>query len=261
MTMLKFSANLGFLWPDRPLLERIDAAVKAGFKAIELHWPYDTPASEVRDRCERHGVRLLAVNTVRGQPGENGLGALAGREREFQAAVDQSIAYCLEAGASAIHCMAGFVPEDARAAAVTTFVDNLREASTKAAPYGLTLLLEALNPYDAPGYFYSTQAEAAAILKMADRPNIRLMFDVYHVGRTEGDVAEVLTRHISLIGHVQIASVPNREEPDSGEVNYQELFLKMNRLGYDGWIGAEYRPRGDTDSGLRWMSAYGALAG
>lgn len=256
MTTPKFSANLGFLWPDRPLLERIDAAARAGFRAIELHWPYDTPARQVRRRCERHGLALLAVNTVRGKPGENGLGALAGREREFQAAVDQSIAYCLEAGASAIHCMAGFVSADAREVAAHVFVDNLREASAKASPHGLTLLLEALNPYDAPGYFYSTQAEAAAILKEADCLNIRLMFDVYHVGRTEGGVSEVLARNMPLIGHVQIASVPDRAEPDSGEIDYELILPKLNDLGYDGWIGAEYKPRADTDDGLRWLGNY-----
>ena len=143
MTTLRYSANLGFLWPDRPLLARIDAAAHAGFKAIELHWPYDTPAAAVRARCERHGLQLLGINTVRGDlgAGENGLGALAGREAEFQAAVDQSIAYCLAAGGTAIHCMAGFVPPEAREAAGRVFVKNLREASDKAAPHGLTLLL------------------------------------------------------------------------------------------------------------------------
>lgn len=251
--MPRFSANLGFLWPDRPLLERIDAAARAGFEAIELHWPYDTPAGHVRERCEAHGLKLLAINTVRGAPGENGLGALAGREREFHAAVDQSIAYCLEAGGSAIHCMAGFVAADAREEAARVFIDNLRKASDKAAVHGIDLLLEALNPYDAPGYFYSTQADAACVLQEAGRPNIKLMFDVYHVGATEGDVLR-LARHMPVIGHVQIASVPYRTEPDGGEIDYRAVFAELDRLGYEGWIGAEYRPRGDTDEGLAWKT-------
>lgn len=255
--MPRFSANLGFLWPDRPLIERIDAAARAGFKAIELHWPYETPAAHVRARCEQHGLKLLAINTVRGKPGENGLGALAGREQEFQAAVDQSIAYSLEAGCSAIHCMAGFVAADKRAQATRVFVDNLREASDKAAPHGFGLLLEALNPYDAPGYFYSTQAEAARILQETGRPNIKLMFDVYHVGATEGDILRRLARHMPIIGHVQIAAVPYRTEPDHGEIDYGVVLAELDRLGYEGWIGAEYKPRDDTDTGLVWMRNLG----
>ncbi|WP_363316371.1 TIM barrel protein [Chelatococcus sp.] len=259
MTVLRYSANLGFLWPDRPLLERIDAAAGAGFKAIELHWPYDTPAAEVRARCERHGLKLLGINTVRGNlaAGENGLGALAGREAEFQAAVDQSIAYCLEAGGTAIHCMAGFVPAEAREAAARVFVKNLREASDKAAPHGLTLLLEALNPHDAPGYFYSTQAEAARIQEEAGRANIKLMFDVYHVGAAEGDVLRRLTRYLPAIGHVQIAAVPSRAEPDEGEINYRAVLDHLAGIGYGGWVGLEYKPRAGTDEGMGWVKALG----
>jgi hydroxypyruvate isomerase len=254
---LRFSANLGFLWPGLPILERIDAAAAAGFKAIELHWPYDTPAAEVRARCELHGLQLLGINTVRGKPGENGLGALAGREAEFQAAVDQSIAYCLEAGGTAIHCMAGFVPSQAREEACRVFVKNLREASDKASPHGLMLLLEALNPRDAPDYFYSTQAEAARIREEVGRPNVKLMFDVYHVGVSEGDVLRKLAHYMPVIGHVQVAAVPSRAEPDEGEIDYRTVLAELDKLGYDGWVGAEYKPRADTDDGLGWMQRLG----
>jgi hydroxypyruvate isomerase len=254
---LRFSANLDFLWPDRPLLERIDAAADAGFRAIELHWPYDTPAREVRARCERHGLTLLGINTVRGNPGENGLGALAGREAEFQAAVDQSIAYCLEAGGTAVHCMAGFVPPQAREEARRVFTKNLREASGKAAPHGLTLLLEALNPRDAPGYFYATQAEAARVLEEVGRPNIKLMFDVYHVGVSEGDILGKLAHYMPIIGHVQIAAVPSRAEPDEGEIDYRAVFAGLDTLGYESWVGAEYKPRAGTDEGLVWTQGLG----
>jgi len=254
---LRFSANLGFLWPGLPILERIDAAAAAGFKAIELHWPYDTPATEVRARCELHGLQLLGINTVRGKPGENGLGALAGREAEFQAAVDQSIAYCLEAGGTAIHCMAGFVPSQAREEGCRVFVKNLREASDKASPHGLMLLLEALNPRDAPDYFYSTQAEAARIREEVGRPNLKLMFDVYHVGVSEGDVLHKLAHYMPVIGHVQVAAVPSRAEPDEGEIDYRTVLAELDKLGYDGWVGAEYKPRADTDDGLGWMQRLG----
>lgn len=259
MTALRFSANLGFLWPDRPLLERIDAAASAGFKAIELHWPYDTPAAEVRARCERHGLQLLGVNTVRGDvaAGENGLGALAGREAEFAAAVEQSIDWCTAAGGTAIHCMAGVVAPEDHAAAREVLIANLRKAAPKAQARGLTLLLEPLNIHDAPGYFYSTQAAAAEIIEAVGAENVKLMFDAYHVGRGEGHVVATLEQFLAVIGHIQIAAVPSRAEPDEGAVDYRALLDHIARLGYEGWIGCEYKPRGDTDEGMRWTAALG----
>ena len=257
--MLRFSANLGFLWPDRPLLEKIEAAGRAGFKAIELHWPYDVPAGTVRAAADRHGLAILGVNTVRGDvaAGENGLGALAGRQAEFQAAVDQSIAFCAEAGGTAVHCMAGKVGPEDRLAARKIFVANLQETSAKAAPHGLTLLLEPLNAKDAPGYFYSTLAEAATVIEEAGRPNIKLMFDAYHVGVTEGDVVGKLETYWPIVGHVQIAAVPTRAEPDEGTFDFRPFFAALERLDYRGWIGAEYKPRAGTDDGLGWVGALG----
>lgn len=257
--MLRFSANLGFLWPDRPLLERIDAAARAGFKAVELHWPYDVPAVAVRGRCAEHGVKLLGVNTVRGDvaAGENGLGALPGRDAEFQAAVDQSIRFCVEAGGTAIHCMAGKVKPEDRRSARAVFVKNLQEAAAKAAPHGLTLLLEPLNAKDAPGYFYSTLAEAATVIEEAARPGLKVMFDAYHVGVTEGDVVGKLERYWPIVGHVQIAAVPTRAEPDEGSFDFRTFFAALERLDYQGWVGAEYKPRGATDDGLAWVDKLG----
>ncbi len=258
--MPRFSANLGFLWPGLPLLDQIAAAARAGFRAVELHWPYDTPAEAVRDACARHGVTLLGVNTVRGDvaKGENGLGALPGREAEFQAAVDQSLAFCRAAGATGVHCMAGKVPPEARGAARATLLDNLRRASDKAAAAGVTLLLEPLNPADAPGYFYSTAAEGAEVVDALGRPNVRLMFDCYHVGRGGADVVGEMARLMPVIGHVQVAAVPTRAEPDGGTLDYRPVFAAIDRLGYAGWTGCEYRPAGDTDAGLRWVEALGA---
>lgn len=257
--MLRFSANLGFLWPDRPLLERIDAAARAGFRAIELHWPYDVAADDVRHRCAAHGLTLLGVNTVRGDvaAGEFGLGALAGREAEFQAAVDQAIAFCVAAGGNAIHCMAGVVPPAGRERARAVLLENLRAASAKAAPHGITLLLEPINPRDAPGYFYSTAAEGAAIVEAAGCANVSLMFDCYHVGSSEGDVIANLERFLPIVGHVQIAAVPSRAEPDRGELDYRAVFEALERLPYAGWTGAEYKPAGPTDEGLEWARTLG----
>lgn len=256
--MPRFSANLGFLWPDRPLGERVEAAARAGFRAVELHWPYDeVPAAEMKAACMRHGLTLLGINTVVGDAanGERGLGALPGREADFQAAVEQSIAYCHGAGAQAIHCMAGVVPEEQRAPARETFLRNLEAAAAKAGD--LTLLLEPLNPRDMPGYFYSTVGEAIAIIEELGLSNLRLMFDVYHVGVTEGDVLTKLERYLPLIGHVQIAAVPSRAEPDEGEIAYRAIFDALDRLDYDGWVGCEYKPRGDTDAGLVWTERLG----
>ena len=257
--MPRFSANLGFLWPGQPLLDQIASAARAGFRAVELHWPYDTPAAAVRDACARHGVTLLGVNTVRGDvaAGENGLGALPGREAEFQAAVDQSLAFCQDAGATSIHCMAGKVPAEDRAAGRATLLDNLKRASDKAEAAGVTLLLEPLNPADAPGYFYSTADEGADIIAALGRPNVRLMFDCYHVGRVGDDVIGTMERLWQVIGHIQVAAVPSRAEPDGGTLDYRPVLAAIDRLGYPGWVGAEYKPAGDTDAGLAWVDALG----
>ena len=255
--MPKFSANLGFLWPDRPLLERIDAAAKAGFKAIELHWPYATPAGEVKARCEKHGLVLLGINTPLGDAasGDFGLGAQAGREAEFRETFLQSADYARTAGASSIHVMAGVVAPEHKAPAKEVFIENLRFA-TAAAP-DLTLLLEPINQRDKPGYFYSTIGEAADIIVKVGAPNLKIMFDVYHVGVSEGDVTKRLERHLSDIGHVQIAAVPSRAEPDEGEIAYGAIFASLDRLGYAGWTGCEYRPRAGTDEGLAWTKTFG----
>lgn len=254
----RFSANLGFLWPDRPLLERVAAAAAAGFRAIELHVPYDVPAVPVRQACTRLGLTLLGINTAPGDRarGEFGLGAVPGRERDFQAAVDQSIAWCTASGARAIHCLAGMVPPHDRVRASAVFEANLREAADKAAPYGLTLLLEPLNRHDHPGYFYSRVDEAAALIERLGLESVRLQFDCYHVGLGEGDVLGTLHRHFPIIGNVQVAAVPSRAEPDEGVVAYPPIFEALDRLGYAGWIGCEYKPRAGTDEGLGWLRTW-----
>jgi hydroxypyruvate isomerase len=254
-----FSANLGLLWPDRRLLQRIDAAAKAGFRAVEMHFPYDVPPAEVATAVHRNGLTLLGINTSPGDfaRGERGLGALPGRERDFQAAVDQSITYCIASGARAIHVMAGNVAVTDRRRARDVFADNLRTAAAKAATHDLPLLLEPLNPRDNPGYFYTTLAEAVSLIEELALSNIKLQFDVYHVAISEGDVLTKLKRYMPLIGNVQIAAVPTRAEPDEGEIAYPAIFAGVDALGYQGWVGCEYRPRGDTDEGLRWMRSLG----
>ena len=257
--MPRFSANLGFLWPDLPLLDRIEAAARVGFKAIELHWPYAVPAGEVKETCLKCMVTLLGLNTVVGDTakGEFGLGALAGRERDFQSAMDQSIEYCIASGATSIHAMAGVVSADERARARQALLRNLEMASIKAARHGLDLLLEPINPRDKPGYFYSRAEEAAGIITELGAANVKLMFDIYHVGVAEGDILKKFERFLPVIGHVQIAAVPSRAEPDEGEIAYDRVLRAIDALGYEGWVGCEYKPRADTTLGLSWLSAFG----
>ena len=196
--MVRFSANLGFLWSQLPLLERIELAAKNGFKAIELQWPYDTPAEEVRAAVKRLNLTLLAVNTPVGDAsiGESGLGALPGREADFQKAFNQSLQWCLGSGAPAIHVMPGLAISQMEPAARQTFIANLQWAADLAAPHGITLLLEAINQRDKPGYFYSRQADSNAIREACGRNNIKLMFDVYHVGVSEGDILTKLGQYM-----------------------------------------------------------------
>jgi hydroxypyruvate isomerase len=257
--MPRFSANLGFLWQGLPLIAQMEAAAKAGFRAVEMHWPYDTDPKAVRAACERLGLTMLGVNTVRGDTakGENGLGALPGRQAEFQAAVDQAIAWQVAAGGTSIHAMAGIVKPADKPEATGVWAENLSLAADKAARHGLTILLEPLNPRASPGYFYSTLRGAGEMIARVGKPNVKIMFDVHHVGISEGDVLTNLDTWWPLIGHVQIAAVPSRTEPDEGEINFRAVFEKLDAKGYAGWVGAEYRPRGDMEAGLAWVRNLG----
>jgi 2-dehydrotetronate isomerase len=257
--VLQFSANLGFLWPDRPLLARLEAAARAGFRAVEMHWPYDTSAAAVAQASTRFGLQLLGINTPVGDAaaGERGTGALSGREAEFQAGIDLAIDWCRKSGARAIHAMAGNVTVAERAHARAVFAANLRSAAARAAAHDLQLLLEPLNGADTPGYFYSTLAEAITLIEQLALPNVRLQFDVYHVARAEGDVLSKLRRYRDYIGNVQIAAVPSRTEPDEGEIDYRAIFQALQDLQLPCWIGCEYRPRADTDEGLTWLRHLG----
>ena len=250
--MTLFSANLGFLWSERSLPDAIYAAKAAGFAAVECHWPYDTPAAEVRAALEDTGLPMLGLNTSRGDvaAGENGLSALPGREHDARAAIDEALDYARAVGARAVHVMAGFAsgPE-----AEQTFAGNLAYACRNAGD--VTILIEPLNRHDAPDYFLSTTDQARRIIADVARPNLKLMFDCYHVGRTEGDLITRFTALRPIIGHVQFASVPDRGTPDHGEINYEFVFRELARQGWDSPLGAEYKPQIQTDKTLGWMAA------
>lgn len=253
---MKFSANLGFLWNDRPLPEAIRAAKAAGFHAVECHWPYDVPAEAVKAALSETGLTMLGLNTRRGDvgAGDNGLSAIPGREAEARAAIDEAIAYATAIGAPNIHVMAGFA---GGSVAHQTFVDNLIYACAQTAPHGITILIEPLNKYDAPGYFLTTTDQALAVIEAAGAPNLKLMFDCYHVQLMEGDLTHRIETLLPSIGHIQFASVPDRGAPDHGEVNYKYVFEVARRLGYDSPLGAEYKPNGSTCDTLGWMKNWG----
>lgn len=252
--MTRFSANLGFLWTDLSLPAAIHAAAEAGFAAVECHWPYDTPPADVLAALTATGLPMLGLNTTRGDvaAGDMGLCALPDRVAEGRAAIDQAIGYAADVGARAVHVMAGKAQGlDAHAA----FRDALGYAATKAAAQGLTILIEPLNRHDAPGYFLSTTDQAQALIAQVGARNLKLMFDCYHVGRTEGDVIARLNDLAPIIGHIQIAAVPDRGPPDHGDLDYRAVCAAVDALGWDVPLGAEYKPPGETGASLEWMKA------
>lgn len=253
--MTKFSANLGFLWSDLPLPAAIHAAKAAGFDAVECHWPYDTPAPQVQAALQATGLRMLGLNTRRGDPaqGDNGLCAPPDRTTEARAAIDEALAYAVAISAANIHVMAGF--SDGQAAH-DTFIANLRYATHQAAAHGITILIEPLNAYDAPGYFLRTTQQARSIIQQVAAPNLKLMFDCYHVQLTEGDLTHRLQDLLPVIGHIQFASVPDRGTPDHGEVNYAHIFDVIAQLGFNAPLGAEYKPVGPTGQSLGWIQSF-----
>ena len=250
--MTQFSANLGFLWANRALPDAIRAAKAAGFDAVECHWPYDVPAQDVKAALVETGLPMLGINTRRGNvgAGDNGLCALPDREDEALAAIAESIEYAEEIGAKAVHVMAGFAEGEE---AHRTFIRNLYVATRLAASRGITILIEPLNRFDAPAYFLKTTLQAREIIEQVAAPNLKLMFDCYHIGRTEGDVIAQLKDLFPIIGHIQFASVPDRGTPDHGEVDYREVYAQIEALGWHSPLGAEYKPQGATDATLGWM--------
>jgi len=254
--MARFSANLGFLWTELALPDAIHAAAAAGFDAVECHWPYDTPAADLRAALNSAKLPMLGLNTLRGDVanGDNGVSAIVGREQEARTYIDQSIQYASAIGCSNVHVMAGFT--DQRTDAEMTFVENLRYACDKAQAVGITILIEPLNHFDAPGYHLNNLDAALATIVSADKSNLKVMFDCYHLQIMQGDLIRRLTTHLPSIGHIQIAAVPDRDEPDAGEVHYPNLLKALDKLGWDGFVGAEYKPRSDTASGLSWMAEY-----
>ncbi len=258
--MPRLAANLGYLFADRPLLERFGAAAACGFGAVELTFPYEVPAAAVRREIERHALQILGINTPLGTAGEPGLAGIPGREKEFDAAFRTALDYAAAIGATAIHCMCGQVPPALQAEGEKVFAANIARACDLAGERGLTVLLEPINRRDRPDYLLHRPEQAAAIIDDIGRPNARIQFDFYHVQIEGGDLMTRFARHFAHIGHVQIAAVPSRAEPDEGEVNYAAILDMLDSSGYAGFVACEYRPRKRTEDGLGWAKPYGISA-
>lgn len=253
--MFRFAANLNMLFGERPFRERFAAAAAAGFSAVEMQHPYAEPIATLKELLEGHALDCVLINNpFAPESGDFGCAALSGREDDFREKIDLALSYAHGLGARCIHVMAGDGARDERNA--ETFVANLRQAGQSAAEFGATLLIEPLNPRDRPNYFLRYTDQAREIIEAVALDNVRLQFDIYHVQVTEGDLVRRIEKLAPLIGHVQVAGVPERNEPDRGEVNIGYLFEALKRSGYAGCIGCEYRPAGKTEDGLGWMTPY-----
>lgn len=253
--MHTLTANISFMFQERPFLERIDAAKAAGLNHVECHFPYDTPIAVLKERLAKASVALTGLNTAPGDvaKGEWGLAALPGRSADFRRDFDRALEYASALKVPMIHVMAGVVGADARPAARKAYVENLRAVGSIAAKAGVTLLLEPLNVRDKPNYLVSRCEEITDVIDEVGQANVKLLFDVYHVQIMQGDIIKRLERLRQYVGHVQIAAVPSRAEPDEGEVNYAAVFSALAAMGYKGLIGLEYKPRGVTEQGLAWI--------
>jgi hydroxypyruvate isomerase len=257
--MPRFAANLTMMFNEVPFLERFAAAGRAGFEGVEFLFPYDHPPEEVAARLRGAAVVSALFNLPPGDwaKGERGIAAIPGRETEFRAGVATALRYARALGTPTLHAMCGLVPEGAdRAAARRCYVENLRHAAGELAREGRTLVIEPINGRDIPGYFLQTQGEAHAVREEVGAKNLLVQMDLYHAQIVEGDLSVKLRRWVDHVGHVQIASVPERNEPDRGEVSYPHLFRLLDDLGYRGWVGCEYRPAAGTEAGLGWFAPW-----
>lgn len=256
--MPRFSANLSMLFTEVPFLDRFERAAQAGFEAVEFMFPYAHSPQEIKARLDATGLKAVLHNLPAGdwEGGDRGIACDPARVAEFRAGVARGVAYATTLGVPQLNCLAGKAPDDADDALLRrTFVDNLRFAAAALHQAGLRLLVEPINRYDIPGFYLQRTAQALSVLDEVGAPNAFVQYDIYHAQRTEGELAATLAQHLARIGHIQIADNPGRHEPGSGEINYRFLFQHLDRIGYQGWVGAEYRPASTTEAGLGWRAA------
>lgn len=256
--MPRFSANLSMLFTEVPFLDRFARAAQADFEAVEFMFPYAHSPQEIKARLDATGLKAVLHNLPAGDwdGGERGIACDPARVAEFRAGVAQGVAYATALGVPQLNCLAGKAPAGADDALLRrTLVENLRFAAAALHQAGLRLLVEPINRYDMPGFYLQRTAQALSVLDEVGAPNAFVQYDVYHAQRTEGELAATLERHLARIGHIQIADNPGRHEPGTGEINYPFLFQHLDRIGYQGWVGAEYRPAAATEAGLGWRTA------
>lgn len=256
--MPKFAANLTMLFNEVPFLERFAFAAKAGFEAVEYLFPYDFDKDELRAALDRHGLEQVLHNLPAGNwaGGERGIAILPDRIDEFRRGVASAIDYATALGCRKVNCLAGIAPTDMPEDVLrTTFVANLKLAANELGKHGIRLLIEPINHFDIPGFYLNTVDQAASIIAEVGSENLFIQYDLYHQQRTEGELIGTFRKHQAGIAHVQLADNPGRNEPGTGEIAYPFVFETLDALGYDGWIGCEYKPRTTTQDGLGWFAA------
>ena len=257
--MPQFSANLSMLFTEVPFLERFALAAKAGFSAVEFLFPYDHPAADIRQRLDDHGLQLVLHNLPAGDwdKGERGIACHPDRVAEFQAGVRRAVDYAQALGVTQLNCLVGKAPTHlADVVLRTTLIDNLRFAAQALDEANLRLLIEPINTFDIPNFYIHTTAQGLRLIDEVAARNVFLQYDIYHAQRMEGELAATLEKNLHRIGHIQLADNPGRHEPGSGEINYDFLLPFIDRLGYSGWIGCEYKPAAQTDAGLVWRHRF-----
>ncbi|WP_397453256.1 hydroxypyruvate isomerase [Pseudomonas sp. NA-150] len=260
--MTRLCANLSMLFTEQPFLQRFAAAASAGFSGVEYLFPYEFGSAEIKAQLDEHGLTQVLFNLPPGDwgKGERGIACHPDRVEEFKAGVDLAIEYAKVLGNTQINCLAGIAPTGVDPAAVRqTFVDNLKYASAKLDAVGIRLVMEMINTRDIPGFFLTTTAQALDIHQQVGSANLFLQYDIYHMQIMEGDLARTLEERLSVINHVQLADNPGRHEPGTGEINYRFLFEHLTRIGYDGWIGCEYKPLTTTEAGLGWLKTHNLI--
>ena len=256
--MPKFAANLSMLFTERPFLDRFERAARAGFTAVEFLFPYEHTVAEIRNRLIANRLELVLHNLPAGDwaAGERGIACLPDRVAEFREGVATAIEYATALGVPRLNCLAGKVPSGHSDEAIrSTFVENLRFAAKALKEVKITLLIEPVNTFDIPGFYLSRTAQALAIADEVGSDNLRVQYDIYHAQRMEGELIATMQAQLARIGHIQLADNPGRHEPGTGEINYTQVFAALDRIGYDGWIGCEYKPATTTEAGLRWLES------
>jgi hydroxypyruvate isomerase len=260
--MPRFAANLSMLFTEVDFLDRFAAAAEAGFSGVEYLFPYDYPAEDIKARLDANRLEQVLFNLPAGDwaKGERGIACHPDRVEAFRAGVDKAIAYAKVLGNTQVNCLAGIAPQGVDCASVEqTFVDNLKYAADKLAAAGIRLVMEAINTRDIPGFYLNNTKQALAIRDKVGSDNLYLQYDIYHMQIMEGDLARTVADNLAAINHVQLADNPGRNEPGTGEINYRFLFEHLERIGYQGWIGCEYKPATTTVAGLGWMKAHNAI--